>query len=124
MLFTADQIVAHFVGDYLLQNSWMAINKTKRWLPAIVHAIVYTLPFLFITQNPLALLVICSTHAIEDRYYLVRFFIKWKNGGGDKINPRTGYLRALPDWLTYWLLYAQDNILHILINGIAIKFLG
>lgn len=123
-MFTADQIMAHFVGDYVLQNNWMATNKTKRWFPAIVHAIVYTLPFLFITQNIWALLIICSTHAVEDRYYLVKHFIRWKNGHTkQEVNPHTGYLKALPDWLTYWLLYAQDNILHIIINAAAIYWL-
>ena len=28
-MFTADQLVAHAVGDYILQSHWMATEKTK-----------------------------------------------------------------------------------------------
>lgn len=67
MMFTADQFVAHLVGDYLTQSHWMATCKTKRFLPAAIHAVVYTATFLFLTWNPLALLVIGGTHFLIDR---------------------------------------------------------
>ena len=46
-MITADQILAHLIGDYLLQSHWMAQEKTKRSIAAAVHAVSYTLPFLF-----------------------------------------------------------------------------
>lgn len=36
----------HFVADFLLQNDWMALNKSKRYIPLFVHVIVYSFPFL------------------------------------------------------------------------------
>jgi hypothetical protein len=39
------QLLAHLVGDYLLQSDWMANNKTKRSWPALVHALLYSLCF-------------------------------------------------------------------------------
>lgn len=33
--------LAHMVGDYLIQSDWMAQEKTKRWWPAIAHALTY-----------------------------------------------------------------------------------
>jgi hypothetical protein len=51
MFITADQILAHMVGDYLLQSHWMATEKTKRSLAAGVHAGTYTLPFLFLGKD-------------------------------------------------------------------------
>lgn len=54
-MFTADQIVAHLVGDYILQSHWMATEKTKRSIAAATHAITYTLPFLLLTRSPAAL---------------------------------------------------------------------
>ena len=50
-MFTADQLIAHAVGDYILQSDWMALEKTKRSLAAAVHALTYTLPFLFLTSS-------------------------------------------------------------------------
>lgn len=34
-------LTAHFVGDFLLQSNWMALNKSKRWWPLTCHAFVY-----------------------------------------------------------------------------------
>jgi len=36
----------------------------------------------------------------------------------------TGYPEEVPLWLSVWLLIVTDNILHILINGLAIYYLG
>lgn len=72
-------IIAHLVGDYLLQSHWMATQKTSKWLPAIVHGVTYTIPFLFITQSPLALLIIGGTHIIIDRFRLAKYFVWAKN---------------------------------------------
>lgn len=64
---TADQILAHLVGDYILQSHWMATEKTKQSVAAGVHAVTYTLPFLFLTWSPWALAFICGTHFLIDR---------------------------------------------------------
>jgi len=72
-------ILAHLIGDYLLQSHWMANEKVKRWFPAIVHGITYTLPFLFITLNPISLIIIAGTHAVIDRYRLAKHFSYLKN---------------------------------------------
>ena len=66
-MITGDQIIAHFVGDYILQSDWMVREKGRRWLANLVHVLFYTLPFLFLTTNPLSLAVIAGTHMIIDR---------------------------------------------------------
>jgi hypothetical protein len=43
-MITADQILIHAIGDYILQSDWMANEKTKRWFPAACHALVYQDP--------------------------------------------------------------------------------
>lgn len=115
-MFTADQIVAHLVGDYLLQSHWMATEKTRSHVAAAVHALAYTLPFVFITWSPLALLLICATHFIVDRWRLARFVVWAKNGARGPVTA-TGYTDDVPAWLSVWLLIVADNTLHILING-------
>ena len=78
-MFTADQLVAHVVGDYLLQSHWVAQRKTSRLAVALLHALLYALPFVLLTRSPVALLVIVVTHAVIDRYRLVRHVIWYKN---------------------------------------------
>lgn len=123
-------LLAHLAGDYLLQSDWMAQEKTRRWLPAWAHAIVYGLPFLIITQSPVALATIVITHAIIDHYRLARHVVWVKNF----LAPRrywhpwsecsgTGYHRDRPDWLAVWLMIIADNTLHLMINAAAVSWL-
>jgi hypothetical protein len=138
-MITADQLVAHAVGDYILQSDWMATEKTKRSLAALCHVLTYGLPFLFLRPSWLALFVIVSTHFVIDRWRLARFVVWVKNFLGPVTMPRPGVLRFSneswseckatgyppdrPAWLAVWLLIIADNIMHVIINGLALKFL-
>lgn len=137
-MFTADQLVAHAVGDYILQSDWMADNKTKSHVAAAIHAITYTLPFLLITLSPAALAVICGTHFVIDRWRLARLVVWLKNGPWDYIEmpgsnggtwklktlTATGYQESKPPFLAIWLLIIADNILHVICNALAIFYFG
>jgi hypothetical protein len=123
-------LLAHLVGDYLIQSHWMAVEKTKRWWPAIVHATTYGLPFLLITQSPAAMAVIVGTHAVIDRYRLARHVVWAKNQlapAGHRPawadSSATGYPSSTPPWLAVWLLIIADNTLHLLINAGAVIWL-
>ena len=149
MLISADQLLCHAVGDYLLQSDWMALNKTKRWAPAVIHAMTYAIPFLLLRPSLLALVVIVGTHAIIDRLRLARYVVwakNWMAPWSGKVidaedghhirrhiwiapNPPwaecsgNGYPTDRPAWLTTWLLIIADNIIHVIINGIALRYL-
>lgn len=137
------QLILHLIGDYVTQSDWMAHNKTKANLPAACHAVVYSLPFLFIVDSAWAIFVICFTHYLIDRYRLARYIVwlknrllqpkpyayeqparfewdekwKWSNCSS------TGYTSDAPPWLAVWLLIAADNTLHLAINAAAIAWL-
>jgi hypothetical protein len=72
--FTADQLVAHAIGDYLLQNNWMARRKTGSFLAAMVHACAYTVPFPLLCSEASwwAGQAILWSHAVIDRWGLGR----------------------------------------------------
>lgn len=46
-----DALVGHLVGDYLLQNDWMALNKKTRSLPCVVHCAIWTLSVCLLSQR-------------------------------------------------------------------------
>jgi hypothetical protein len=152
---TADQIVCHLVGDYILQSDWMAAEKTKQNLAAAVHAISYTVPFLFLSQSWAALLFIAATHFVIDRWRLARYVVWAKNflapwarleiSAGKVIldgravdipaaqqwlppTPpfaecsKTGYPPEKPDWMAVWLLIIADNTMHLICNGLALRY--
>ncbi len=120
-------VLAHMIGDYLIQSDWMAQEKTKKWLPAVLHGTSYGLPFLFITQSPLALLVIVGTHILIDHYRLARHVVWFKNQFAPKSfrpsHTATGHGEDRPDFLSVWLLIIADNIIHILINWGSVVYL-
>ncbi len=80
-MITADQIIAHAVGDYVLQSTWQATQKTSKNLPALVHASIYTLCFipfvlgLTLFQAVVALAVIGGSHFVIDRWRLARYVV-------------------------------------------------
>jgi hypothetical protein len=127
----AAQLVAHGVGDYVLQSHWMAAEKTSRHLPAIAHAMLYGVPFAIIGASPAALGVIVGTHFVIDRWRLARHVVWVKNFLAPRgTNPSwqeckaTGYPPDVPPWLSVWLMIAADNVLHVLINAAAIAWLA
>jgi len=128
-MITANQLVAHAVGDYLLQSEWMVREKGSNNLAALAHVVVYTLPFLFLTQNPVTLLVIAGSHFVLDRWRLARYVIwlknwPWPGRRSWEECKETGYPPETPKWMATWLMIIVDNTLHVLINGAAITYIG
>lgn len=129
-MITAAQLVAHAVGDYVIQSDWMANEKTKSSIVAAAHALSYALPFLLLTTSPAALAVLVATHFVIDRWRLARFVVWAKNQAAPARHrfpwsacSVTGYPDGRPPWLTVWLLIIADNVLHVLCNAAALEWL-
>lgn len=129
-----EQLILHLFGDYITQSHWMAQNKAKRFYPAAVHALIYSLPFLILSPSLAAFSVILVTHFLIDRYRLARFVVWFKNSilspwwgleqSDDWVDCRsTGYPKDVPAWMSVWLLIAADNTLHLAINYSALRWL-
>jgi hypothetical protein len=125
-------LIAHLIGDYVLQSHWMAVEKVHRWFPAIVHGVCYSIPFLFITHSVWALLVIGGTHIVLDHYRAAKYVVWFKNLMGPKnartrwadINVNGGFQPGVPSGLATALLIIVDNTIHLLINSAALTWLS
>lgn len=122
------QLILHLIGDYVTQSDWMAQNKTKATWPALVHATIYSLPFMLVASWP-ALGIIWITHLLIDRFRLARYVVYAKNFIGPRSSWKpwvecsgTGYHKDAPAWLAVWLMIICDNTMHLAINYLAIKF--
>ena len=139
-MITADQLLCHAIGDYVVQSDWMANEKTKRWWPALAHVLSYGVVFLFLRPSPAAMTVIVGTHFVIDRWRLARFACwtkniilsppSWGASDGKTDGARawsncsvTGYPSDRPPWMAVWLLIIADNVMHVLINGLALRCL-
>jgi hypothetical protein len=125
-----EQLIAHAVGDYLLQSDWMALKKRKLFGAALVHAFAYTLPFLLLTRSVAALLMIMFTHAVIDHFGLARYVCFAKNFLAPPTHwpvweetNATGYSGDKPVWMSTWLYIIADNTLHLSINYAALRWL-
>ena len=114
-----------------IRSSRLATQKTSRSLPAALHAVVYTLPFLLLTRAPEALLAVAISHFIIDRWRIIRYLVWFK----DQLAPKafrhpwaecqkTGQSDEIPAWLGVWLMIIADNTLHLVCNGLALKYLA
>jgi hypothetical protein len=96
-------IFAHLIGEYLIQNDWMAFNKkNKSWICA-VHVITYMIPFIFCDMAWWQLLAIAVEHFAQDRTRFVTWLMRVKGSW------RFATGNAAP-----WSIIVHDNILHIL----------
>ncbi len=132
MFITADQLVVHAFGDYILQSDWQALNKTGKWAPILVHVLLYGLPWLILTQSPLALALIVGTHLIIDRWRLARYVCWARNFIGPRsawpppweVCKATGYAPDKPAYMAVWLMIIVDQIMHVLCNATALYLFG
>jgi len=129
---TASQLVAHAIGDYVLQSDYMATEKTKATRAALAHVICYALPFLMLTRSWKALLFITSTHFVIDRWRLARYVVwakEWLTFYWRRPKPfaecaATGYDPEKPLWMSVWLMIIADNLMHVLLNAVALRWLN
>jgi hypothetical protein len=80
-LMTSDlgPFVAHLIGDFILQNDWMARRKKDSSWVCLVHVVVYMLPFLLCALNWWQLLAIAAQHFAQDRSAFILWWMRvWK----------------------------------------------
>ncbi|WP_030230225.1 DUF3307 domain-containing protein [Streptomyces sp. NRRL S-350] len=127
-----DALLAHLIGDFVLQSDWMAVEKTRRWWPAVAHGATYGLPFLLLTQSPIALAVIVVTHVVLDRYRAAKYLVWARNliaPAGRRVawadvQRNHGSSVTTPAGLANALVIAADNTVHLVINGCALAWWG
>ena len=104
----------------------MASRKTSSSLAALIHAFVYSIPFLLIGSLH-AVGIIFITHFFVDRFRLARFVVFAKNWLTEptlkwaQVGP-SGYPKEVPIWLSTWLLIIVDNTIHLICNYLALAW--
>ena len=125
-------LLAHLIGDYVLQSHVMATRKTSSWRWAFIHAAFYSLPFAALLAwlgapldaAALALAIIGSTHAVIDRLRLAARWCQWYGVGHPGLWTSPAGFEAPPPFLGVWLTIIVDNTLHLAINGAAFALLA
>lgn len=106
-------LLGHLVGDYVVQNDWMAGRKGEAGrvghLACTVHCIAYTLAcwaFTFAWMPAWGLAVVFLAHWPIDRFRLAGWWMRNVSGQS---------FFASPDNRTFpWSIIVVDNIFHLL----------
>lgn len=83
-------LLGHLAGDYLFQNEWMAMNKSKNtfigWSAAFIHCIIYTLVVCLFMWNFTWqwMLIVFLSHFPIDKFGLGDVYMKVIKGYGLK----------------------------------------
>lgn len=110
------QLIVHLLGDFVLQNDWMAKNKNENTtvghLACFVHCMFYCMPFYLAFSLSLPqILLVFSTHFVIDKYCLAK---KWTSFY--KIGSRLD----VTNWLHVYLIFMVDMAMHLACNYIII----
>lgn len=112
-------VVAHAIGDWLLQTEWQALNKATNWRALITHVLIYHLMTLLmlvfvhgLSGPPLyyAVAALAVTHAILDRQNIVIGFMKVTRLS----------LKEKPE---HWHKIVIDQAIHLVLLGGAALYL-
>jgi hypothetical protein len=96
-------LLAHLIGDFILQNDFMADNKKKSNWVCLLHVLLYIFPFLCLNMLWWQLVLIGIQHYIQDRTQLVTWFMRAKGSWNFAIGP-----------CSPWSIIVTDNIIHLL----------
>jgi hypothetical protein len=109
-----DALIGHLVGDYILQNDWMALNKKISSLHCGVHCLIWTAcVVLFAAWGWKAAAFLFVAHFVQDRTGLIR---RWMSlVGQDQF--ATGPCSP-------WSIIVVDNVWHILQIYAAARWLA
>jgi hypothetical protein len=105
--------VAHLIGDFILQNEWMATKKTQSSFVCMVHVLVYLVPFLLCNLQWWQIALIGAQHFVEDRKMLfTSFWMRvWK-----RVPPENWNLRLFVDqafhivWIEVVVLIGEKGL--------------
>jgi Protein of unknown function (DUF3307) len=113
-------IIGHLVGDYLLQNDWMALNKKKPGmagtLPCTIHAFLWTMAVTCFSgwYSAAVAVPLMLAHYAQDRTGIIMWWmtrvIRQKTFATGPCAP--------------WSIIVVDNVWHIVTLWAAWRFLA
>lgn len=116
-------IIGHLVGDYLLQNDWMALNKKVPGpygnFACVVHCCIWSMSVMLFSgwYHAAHLFAVCAavflSHYAQDRTQIIRFWMT-------RINRQPKFVEPP---MAPWSLIVVDNVWHIVTIWAVWRFL-
>ena len=138
-------LLGHLCGDYLFQNEFMALNKSKNtlegWFAAFIHCVLYTFAVCLFMMNfdLIWIVVVFLSHFPIDKFSLAEKYMHYVKGKGMKdyvakdrfiivegqkyesafTKPRLNRYDALEGGFTAFVYALTDNTMHLIIMYLA-----
>jgi hypothetical protein len=113
-------LLAHIVGDWIVQTEWQAVNKRHNWRALLIHVVFYhvivfaVLAARFGLGEPrvyIAVAFLAITHAVLDRQWPVEWLMRTLRHNVHRSNER-------------WLVIVVDQAVHIVLIGLVTLYLA
>lgn len=120
-------LLAHFVGDFILQTDEMALNKSKNWGALFLHCGAYILPF--VLWGPLFVAVTFAAHfvtdAITSRITSKLWFITLAPRSEVNKNLRWPYFAKVAEGKRHWffVMIGFDQLIHFATLALTYRFI-
>lgn len=100
-------LINHFVADFLFQNDWMAVNKSKRWDALFLHCFIYAFSFIWLGW----------------KFVLITFVLHFIT---DAITSRITRRLYYPVFHRHWFfaVIGLDQLIHYICLAYTIKYLN
>lgn len=109
--------VGHLVGDYLLQNDWMALNKKQSTFHCLIHCIIWASAVCLFADWSMSFAspywpILFATHFLQDRTNIILWYMK-----------KVGQEKFATGICSPWSIIVVDNVFHILTIWLIWKFI-
>lgn len=96
-------LIAHLIGDFILQNDFMANHKKRNSWVCLLHVLLYVFPFVCLNMFWWQLVLIGVQHYIQDRSSFINWFMRAK-----------GSVQFATGACSPWSIILTDNIIHLI----------
>ena len=110
-------LLGHLIGDYIVQNDWMAANKTSRSWPCLVHCVCYTLAVWACSFWWMPIWGVALTFALHFPIDRFRLAGRWMRNVSGQAAFASGMLSP-------WSIIVVDNIGHLATLGAIAALCG
>ncbi len=104
MLVVLLMLSIHFVADFILQNDWMAINKSSSWMALTVHVLIYSVPFSIAFGVTFGLLTF-ALHFVQDALTSRLTAYLWQKNQRHWFFVAIGFDQLLHTFALVWAFY-------------------
>lgn len=119
--------LSHFIGDFLLQSDWMALNKSKNWRALCLHCLVYSLCFFWLgwvfvlVTFLLHLLTDAVTSRVTSKLWFVDLFARYNEGTPTKYPWFANVNMKKRHW--FFVMIGLDQLIHLVTLEATLKWL-